>query len=516
MDQRGTGSSGAISCPALQQGRGSYVQAVAACAASLGPTANAYGTGAVADDMHAILHGLGIAQVDVYGDSYGTYAAQSFALRHPIDVRSLVLDGTFDQSFDPFERESSAALRQAWTALCLRAGSCTHILRRIGAYSRRLLARPLTGIGYDQDGYRYNIKLTLVGFASLVADATYVYTIFRDLPAALDAVDRGDPGPMLRLAAEDRSINAAGGSPSSYSVGDYMAVSCHDYATIWDANSPVLTRRAQLRSAIAALAPNAFSPFSNSLWLHSPIEHQLVEGCLYWPAPTIFDPALPAGRARPSIPVLVMNGEFDQATPPADARAAAQAWPMSTYVQVPNTAHISALADFQGCSSSIVRGFVQTLAVADTSCVASMPAVNVVPSFADAVGTPERRAAWAATWTLGDALSRWYNLMYSSRGRVLDGGYFLVGGSYYSHSPLRLTFHGASFVAGYSVSGAANWNRRGLRVIAHLNVGGSAGVSGALTISFATNSSKAKAVIDGVLDGRRVYLVTAAPWSPQG
>jgi hypothetical protein len=278
----------------------------------------------------------------------------------------------------------------------------------------------------------------------------------------------------------------------------------------------VLTRRAQLRSAIAGLAPNAFSPFSNSLWLLSPIEHQLVEGCLYWPAPTIFDPALPAGRARPSIPVLVMNGEFDQATPPADARAAAQAWPMSTYVQVPNTAHISALADFQGCSSSIVRRFVQTLAVTDTACVAAMPAVNVVPSFAAATGTPERRAAWAATWTLGDALSRWYNLMYSSRGRALDGGYFLASGSYYSHSPLRLTFHGASFVAGYSVSGSASWNRRGLRVIAHLNVSGSAGVSGTLTISFATNSSKAKAVIDGTLDGRRVHLVTAAPWSPQG
>ena len=214
MDQRGTGSSGAISCPELQRGIGNYVDAVAACARRLGPAANAYGSAAVADDLHAILRGLGVSKVDVYGDSYGTYAAQTFALHHPQDVRSVVLDGAFDQSFDPFERESSASLREAWSALCKRSGTCEGILSSIARFERRLRARPLTGIGFDADGYRYNVHLTAIGFASLVEDATYAYTFFRDLPAALASVDHGDAAPMLRLAAEDASFNASGRQPA--------------------------------------------------------------------------------------------------------------------------------------------------------------------------------------------------------------------------------------------------------------------------------------------------------------
>ena len=39
---------------------------------------------------------------------------------------------------------------------------------------------------------------------------------------------------MLRLAADHVSQDAYGGRPSGYSWGDFMAVSCHDYPTIWD------------------------------------------------------------------------------------------------------------------------------------------------------------------------------------------------------------------------------------------------------------------------------------------
>ena len=38
---------------------------------------------------------LGIGRVDLYGDSYGSYAAQAFALRYPGRLRTLVLDGTY-------------------------------------------------------------------------------------------------------------------------------------------------------------------------------------------------------------------------------------------------------------------------------------------------------------------------------------------------------------------------------------------------------------------------------------
>jgi cysteine synthase len=377
MDQRGTGTSDPIRCLDLQNGIGNYVQATAACAGRLGVAANAFGTAAVADDMAAILRGLGIHKVDVYGDSYGTYAAQVFTANHPQLVRAAVLDGTFDNSFNPFEPEESASLRHAWTAICRRAGSCHGILRSIGTFDRRLAAHPLVGRGKDADGYMEHVHLTPTGFTQLVVDATYTYTIFRDLPGALHAFSHGDRAPMLRLAAEDVSLNAAGGNAAGYSVGDLEAVSCHDYPSIWNIAASVPERRAQLNRAIAALPAGVFAPFSNRVWLAAQDESELVRGCLEWPAPKFPDPPFPAGP-HPHIPVLVLDGEFDQATPVADARMAAAAWPDSTYVQFANTGHISALDDYQRCASGIVRAFLTVLEAGDTACAARIPAINAV------------------------------------------------------------------------------------------------------------------------------------------
>jgi pimeloyl-ACP methyl ester carboxylesterase len=527
MDQRGTGTSDPIRCPDLQQGIGNYVQATAACARRLGVAANAFGTAAVGDDLAAILDGLGIHRVDVYGDSYGSYAAQSFTANHPHFVRALVLDGTYDNSFHPFEQEASASLRHAWTALCRRAGACPRILGSMGAFDRSLAAHPLVGRSRDADGYVEHVHLTPAGFAQLVFDATYTYTMFRDLPGALTAYRHGDRVPMLRLAAEDASMNAAGGNAASYSVGDLQAVSCHDYPTVWQVGAAVPKRRAQLNRATARLPGAAFAPFSTHVWLNSLDESELVRGCLEWPAPKYRDPPFPA--ARPHIPVLILDGEFDQATPVADARRVAAAWPDSTYVQVANTGHISALYDYQGCATAIVRRFLTDLTAGNTSCAARTPAVAVVRFPADLAAAPAaravagnraapaaRRAAWVATQTVGDALSRWYDLMYGVDGHGLRGGMFTVTGDYLSHLPLVIRFHGDRYVPGLTVSGPATWNRTTLWVTARLTLAGPKGASGRITLRFPTNRPHGHATVTGTLGGRRVQARLSAPWTTEG
>jgi pimeloyl-ACP methyl ester carboxylesterase len=530
MDQRGTGTSDPIHCPALQQGEGNFVDAVAACARRLGPDANAYGSAAVAQDLHAILSGLGIRMVDVYGDSYGTYAAQSFTLHHPEDVRAMVLDGAYDNSFDPFERPAAAAMRAMWKSECAQAHLCGGILQRLAKQTDAFAHDPLVGVGRTADGVREHVRVTAPDFAQLVNDGTYSYTVMRDLPAAMRALARGDRTPMLRLAADHVSMDAYGGSPAGYSWGDFMAVSCHDYPTIWDTRGTYAERRAQLDAAIAALRPNTFAPFPNSVWLHSLYQHQLVYGCLKWPRPAIDDPALPSGP-RPDVPVLVTNGEFDQSTPAHDARLAARHWPNSTFVAVRNTVHITALADWQSCASVYVRRFLETLDAGDTSCARTMPRMNVVGRFSvHLAGAPEarsggtgdgstagdRRAAWVAAQTVGDALARWYNLMYGSTGYGMRGGRYTTSGSYYGLGPVRIAFKGTRFVSDLAVSGPMSWSRRTYEVHARLRVDGSRGIAGMLTIRFPTNEAHGIATISGTLDGRHVELETAAPWMPQG
>ena len=87
VDNRGTGSSGAIDCPRLQAYKGNYVREVGRCGRKLGKRADAYGSGAAADDLAAVLDRLQVPVINIYGDSYGTYFAQTFAVRHP-DARA--------------------------------------------------------------------------------------------------------------------------------------------------------------------------------------------------------------------------------------------------------------------------------------------------------------------------------------------------------------------------------------------------------------------------------------------
>ena len=92
MDNRGTGQSAAIDCPALQTAAIITVENIGACGRLLGPKAALYTTAFAADDLAAILDALAAGPIDLYGDSYGTYFAQVFTLRHPTRVRSIVLD----------------------------------------------------------------------------------------------------------------------------------------------------------------------------------------------------------------------------------------------------------------------------------------------------------------------------------------------------------------------------------------------------------------------------------------
>ena len=524
MDQRGTGTSGAIDCPAIQNGIPPYTAGTAACARRLGRTATAYGTAAVADDLAAILRKLHVPKVDVYGDSYGTYAAQVFAVRHPSRTRAVVLDAAFDNSFDPFEREWSAALRDSWRAVCARASRCPHILRSIRALESRLAHHPITGTGTDADGVRRSVRVGPVELGGIVYDATYAYTVFRDLPGALAALRHGDRAPMLRLAAEDVALNLPGGSPSDYSGGDYLAVACHDYLSVWDKTDPLGARRSTLQRAIRGLAPNVFAPFPKDVWLRTPVERELVYGCLHWPRPRIGPRPFPGGGARPGMPVLVLNGELDQATPMADAQHVADVFPNATLVKVPNTGHVTALYDFQGCSAGIVRRFLSTLAVGSTACEAAMPpiALATFPRTLAAApmanggraGLTARRASWVAAQTVGDALSRWYNLMFTTRGHGLRGGTYTITGGYLSHSPLSIRFDRTRLVSNLAVSGRAVWDRRTRIVHASLRVSGAA--TGIVRLSFRTDRAGAMATISGVVSGQAFRAVTPAPWAPQG
>jgi pimeloyl-ACP methyl ester carboxylesterase len=483
VDQRGTGGSELIDCAPLQDfpyapfapvALRPYRLAIGRCGDLLGIRSDAYGTGAAVDDMVGVLDALGLSRVDVYGDSYGSFAAQTLALRHPGRVRSLVLDGTYPLDFDPWARDALTVLRSALRATCKRAATCPWTGRdpveRVATLARRLRARPLVTTARDSGGRPVHVRLDDRGLAGVLAEADGAPAIYRDLPAAAEAFDRGDRAPLARLAAE-AFAGGANGPARDYSAGLDVAVECHDYPQLFDVAGSPAARLGQLAAGLRKLPADVFSPFDKETWFGADLESY--DWCVRWPRATHApDPPRPPGAAYPSIPTLVLNGDLDQRTSLIGARRVASRFPDSTLVVVPNQGHVTALVDWLGCAAGIVRRFIATTRVSGSECAAENPPLHLVETFPRTSRTaPEaasargdesfpvhRRAAWCAAQAVADAIAR-YPLLPGTIGVGLRGGHFRARGAYLSSRPVTLRLRSVRFCADVAVSGTVLWHR---------------------------------------------------------
>ncbi len=343
VDMRGTGHSQAIDCPGLQRARVTDGRGVARCARRLGRTFASYRTSAAADDLDAVRAALGVRRITMYGDSYGTYLAQSYAYRHGEHLKALVLDSAF-----PVRGESPwypSVVRRGVRSLgivCRRSTRCSPgARRRLGAVVRSL----------RRSGRRAGPLLDAIGSAGYTPAPPGYLRIDRAVSAYL----RGDRRPYDRLVGGGPPVY---GNPRVYSRGQELAVSCNDYPMLWDKRAGGGERRRQLHAAIRRKPARAFAPFS-------PAEVALeafssYHECLRWPRPTgLYEPPAPRGAEAPDVPVLVMDGELDNVTSPGEAAKVAAAFPDARRVIVRNAGHVPSLygARFPGAERR-VRGFI--------------------------------------------------------------------------------------------------------------------------------------------------------------
>lgn len=146
VDQRGTGASNGLVCPAPTKPLDTDAQRrqyLRTCLARVPGDPRHYGTRAAMDDLEDVRVALGYEQLDVYGTSYGATAAQIYLNRHPRSVRTMVLDGgTFlDVPFyDRFARNGQRALEKI-TVRCARQPSCRTAFPRWRSQLHALIAR---------------------------------------------------------------------------------------------------------------------------------------------------------------------------------------------------------------------------------------------------------------------------------------------------------------------------------------------------------------------------------------
>ena len=243
MDNRGTGRSAAVNCRQLQNAPQLTEANIGACGRALGRTAPLYGTALATDDLAAVLDALGIERIGLYGNSYGTYFAQVFALRHAAKLRALVLDGAdaLDGPDFAWWPHYAPAMRAKFNLACERAPGCKAIagssMEHIAPALQLLRAKPLAAHVHYGNRRVMNFTANATQLAIVMFAGSPAYATVRELDAAARAFSAADPVPLLRLMAETRaSVDSRDPthSPAKFSAGLAAAVSCQDPPQIFD------------------------------------------------------------------------------------------------------------------------------------------------------------------------------------------------------------------------------------------------------------------------------------------
>ena len=240
VDMRGTGHSQAIDCPALQHARVTDGRGVARCARRLGDTYGSYRTSAAADDLDAVRAALGVRRITMYGDSYGTYLAQSYAYRHGEHLKALILDSAYPvRGESPWYPSLTRHGVKSLSTVCRRTPQCRPGARRRLARVVRRLRRSGRGAGPLIDA---------IGSAGY----TPAPPGYRRINRAVLAFLHGDRKPYNELTGGGPPVY---GSPRVYSRGQELAVSCNDYPMLWNKRAKPGARRAAAASGDPSQEP---------------------------------------------------------------------------------------------------------------------------------------------------------------------------------------------------------------------------------------------------------------------
>jgi len=535
VDHRGTGLSHAVDCPLLQSEPNPQHNGISACGDTLGRAAYLYSTTLAADDLAAVLDALGMNRVDLYGDSYGSYFSQTFAVRHPQKLRALVLDSAYPiVGLSPWYPEIAPTIREGLRLACQRSPACRGIPgdsgSRLDELVTKLREEPVSGTAPDGDGKVMAVTADPTSIAYLMFSNATGLVVYRELDAAARAyLEHQDAVPLLRLIAENRKAGESGGKDvqfSTYSAASFVSTSCGSYPQLYDMTKHPADRAEQLQRAIAEQErnqPATYAPFTVLEFESMPLDLSVLDLCLNWPQSS---GAITAGVSTntvfPSIPVLVLSGDFDPLTPWPQGAAAAKQFPNARHVIVQNSTHVLGLGDEDNCGAELVRRFIETLEPGDTACSTKVAEVHLVPEFAKSAtelepaipgegnqaSESDLRLAAVAVHTLGDALARWW-VNDTGKGVGLRGGQFRYKAEG-SHSIYKLA--DLRWTDDVSISGGADWDYNFPGAVnADLKVIATSGARATLKVSWNARVAGSAAQITGSVGNRKLIATVYAP-----
>ncbi|GLZ49210.1 hydrolase [Actinomycetospora sp. NBRC 106375] len=311
VDPRGTGSSAPVACAPFGGDRvpapvglartpafwASAAEPGRACLAGTGERLRHLSTANAARDLDLLRQGLGEDMLSLYGYSYGTYSAATYANLFPGRTRAMVLDGSLD-----LVANATGAPDTERVPVDVRAGVSAAWEEAFGVALDRCAATPTCPLGPDA-----RARATDAVAAAGPSSAELVARIDR----ALQTEGRL-PGLMRTLAVRAPSAPPSGGRVPLPEVPwapehspSYLAIQCTDSVTPSSADMDA-----------AVVAEQAAHPIVGA---STALNHAM---CVDWPA---IDPDRYLGpwNAPLPAPALLVNSRYDPTTPLVDARAAA-------------------------------------------------------------------------------------------------------------------------------------------------------------------------------------------------
>ena len=330
VDQRGTGRSAPLQCPPAANE--TFADAVdperqasrlARCRAELlaqrhigaADDLRFFTTPLAMQDLDAVRDALGAQRINLVGASYGTRAALEYQRQFPARVRRSVIDGIAPPDMvlpASFAIDGQAAF-EAMLAACEAEPACKARHPTLRADWAALLQRlPQTvRVADPLTGRPETLVLTRDVLLGAVRGPLYSPVLASALPVALAAAARGEFAGLVGLAGALGSQRRG-----AVALGMHFSVICAE-------DMPLLER--------GAAAVSATDNGDASLSLYRRV-------CADWPRGAV--PAAFYSVPTSAVPVLLLSGGLDPATPPRHGeRVARSLGALARHVVVPNAGH---------------------------------------------------------------------------------------------------------------------------------------------------------------------------------
>ncbi len=420
-----------------------------------------YGTDQVAEDIEAFRQAIGDEKIWLYGISYGTAVAQTYAAAHLNQLNGLILDGTIDLTLSGeegaysqekgFDKVLVATLKACDQDADCRDALGGDALSVYDEFAERISKKPISYQFPLPDGTKVQRTFTFDQLEFVAAYQMYSLGSRSLFLRALAAAKAGDIVPMARLLYVQANIDPASGKyvgDPTFSDTMFTSVHCTDNAyfsgTPEERIAKVIEAGQASNGTIPRLDGNIYTGLTCAFWPSSPKE-----------------PVSGAPLVAPGLPVLVLNATLDPATPFNEGKAVFERLDNGYHIYVEGGLH-GIFGWGEACPDDYVTDFLidgKLPAERETVCqwdpAVIYPFVPLMPENVSAFSNPAD-----IFLSIVDELNRtpeyYYSMLEEEESFACPhGGSFTFGPS---ESGAAYTFEKCAFTKGFEMTGTGEYN----------------------------------------------------------